>query len=330
MLALLHTSGATAETAASAVPAPSGSIGIQLLQAPVSLEDNPRAHQYIIDYLAPGTVISREIEIDNTSDALQHIDLYAAAATIGGGTFNFAPDQTANELTGWIGVSPASHDLPAHSDATVEATITVPKSASAGERYAVIWAQDTSAPIPGASVRQVNRVGVRVYLDIGLGGEPISNFQSKDWIGARAADGRPEVLADVQNTGARALDMSGNLWLTNGPGSLSAGPFAADLGTTLGIGQTERVTVPLDKQLPDGPWTVRLTLISGVTQQTVTATLSFPQGVGANPPVKPNQPGSGFGLVLKLAGGAALALLLVLLIYLWGRRRADRAGTPPW
>ena len=59
----------------------------------------------------------------------------------------------------------------------------------------------------------------------------------------------PEVLR-----GRRCVvDMTGSLSLSNGPGSLNAGPFPARLGTTLGINDTGRVTVPLDKRLPDGP-----------------------------------------------------------------------------
>lgn len=324
-LAVLHVPAAAAQPRLTPVTAPAGTIGIQLLEAPVSLEDNPRAHAYIIDHLPPGTVIHRRFEIENTSDDQQHVDLYPAAATIGGGTFNFAPNRTANDLTGWIGLDPPSSDLPPRGSATVEATITVPRSASNGERYAVIWAQDTSAPRQDGGVRMINRVGVRVYLDIGLGGEPVSDFSINDLVGVRLPDGRPEVLADVQNTGARALDMSGYLSLTDGPGDLSTGPFPANLGTTLGINQSGRVTVPLDKRLPDGPWTVHLTLVSGVTQHSVTATVTFPSGTGATAPVQPNHSRAWYIPVLEIAAGTILLLLLGVLIYLWIRRRSARA-----
>ena len=46
------------------------------------------------------------------------------------------------------------------------------------------------------------------------------------------------VLATVHNTGGRALDMNGTLQLPAGPGGLSAGPFPANLGVTLAIGDT--------------------------------------------------------------------------------------------
>jgi hypothetical protein len=48
------------------------------------------------------------------------------------------------------------------------------------------------------------------------------------------------------------------------PGGLSAGPFPADLGTTLAIGAAEPITITLDRQLPDGPWDALVTLRSGL------------------------------------------------------------------
>ena len=60
------------------------------------------------------------------------------------------------------------------------------------------------------------------------------------------------MLANVQNTGGRALDMRGKLELEDGPGGLSAGPFPASLGTTLAPGDTGTVTVMLNAQVPAG------------------------------------------------------------------------------
>jgi hypothetical protein len=316
VLALLHAPAAMAAGAPAPTPATSpGSIGIQLLQAPVDLENDPRAHTYIIDFLAPGTVIHRKFQLSNTSQTTQHLDLYAGAASIAGGTFVFTPDGTTNELTSWVSLEPTSLDLPADSHVPVEATITVPKTASSGERYAVIWAQDSSPANQPGNVKMINRVGLRIYLDVGTGGEPASDFQIKDLAGARTAGGTPEVVADVHNTGGRALDMTGTLSLTNGPGSLSAGPFPATLGTTLGINQTERVTVPLDKRLPDGPWTAHLTLASGLIQHEATAVLTFPNAAGVGPLVTPQSNSSDLPWILGLVGGLILLLLAVLLAY---------------
>jgi hypothetical protein len=316
VLALLHNPGvATADARELAASASPGSIGIQLLEGPTNRENDPRAHTYIIDFLAPGTVIHRKFQIVNTSQITQHLDLYAGAATIADGTFIVAPDRTPNELTTWVSLDCTSRDIPAGGRAPVEATITVPPSASAGERYAVIWAQDASQPDPTGSIRMINRVGLRIYLDIGPGGEPPSDFQIKDLAATRTVSGAPEVVADVHNTGGRALDMTGILSLTGGPGSLSAGPFAANLGTTLGINDTERVTVPLDKRLPDGPWTARLTLSSGLVQHEATASLTFPTAVGTGPLVKPQSSSSDLPWILGLVGGLIILLLAGALAY---------------
>src|SRR5206468_3639121 len=108
--------------------------------------------------------------------------------------------------------------------ATVLVTIAVPRTASEGERYAVVWAQ-TSGPSTGANVTQISRLGVRVYLDIGPGGEPASSFEITEVTADRTPDGTPRLTAQVRNTGARALDVTGTLTLSDGPGSASAGPF---------------------------------------------------------------------------------------------------------
>jgi hypothetical protein len=285
--ALAFIVGAGSATAA-ACPVPtdsaasSGGIGVHLLDAPTDRADDPRAREYIVDHLAPGAVIRRRIQVSSTARIPLHVELYAAAASIDGGSFTFASDRSPDELSSWVSIGAPSLELRAHGTAAVEATISVPKEASPGERYAVIWAQVASALDPASGLRAVNRVGIRVYLDVGPGGEPPSDFRITSLTPARTPDGRPEVLAELHNTGGRALDMTGNLTLSDGPGSLSAGPFPAKLGTTLGIGDSEPVAVPLDRQLPDGPWTAHLTMASGIVEHAVSATLTFPDaGVGA-------------------------------------------------
>lgn len=312
MLALLNYGATPAyaqEPSASTSP---GSIGIQLLEGPANREDDPRAHTYIIDFLAPGTVIHRKFQIANTSQSTQHVDLYGGAATIAGGTFSVAPDRTSNELTSWVSLSPTSSDLPPGGIAPIEATITVPRTASAGERYAVIWAQDSSRPDHTDTIRMINRVGLRIYLDVGPGGEPPSDFQINDVAATRLPDGTPEVVADVHNTGGRALDMTGSMTLTDGPGSLSAGPFPAKLGTTLGINDTGRVAFPLYKRLPDGPWTAHLALSSGLVHHEAAATLTFPDTAGRGPLIKLQSYGS--KLVWKLGLGSALLVVAVFAV----------------
>jgi hypothetical protein len=256
--------------------APAGSIGVQLLEVPFSAYADPRARLYIIAHLHPGTIIHRRIEISNTTASSMHVVTYAAAATISQGAFVGAAAHTPNELSTWTSVLPGASNIHSGGHAIATVTITVPRNAPPGEQYGVVWAETRSAPPAGGGITQVSRVGIRLYLSIGPGGAPASEFTIDSLTGKRSPDGQPEVVASVQNTGGRALDMSGTLQLSAGPGGLSAGPFAANLGTTLAIGATEPIVIMLDKQIPDGPWHALVTLRSGLLQRSARASISFP------------------------------------------------------
>lgn len=259
----------------SAGPAPDGSLGVRLLEAPVSRRDDSRALTSIVDHLSPGTTITRRFEVSNTSSEPMHVEVYSAAATIAKGTLQFAEARTPNELSGWISVDEPSLDLLPHESRALRATIEVPQKASAGERYAVVWAQVASKPDSDHTVVTINRVGVRVYLDVGPGGEAPSDFSIGKLVPGRMKDGRPQVEAVVHNTGKRALDLNGTLSLSDGPGSMSAGPFTVLNGITLAPDESGTVVVPLDRHIPAGVWTARLKLASGPIERSVTGRISF-------------------------------------------------------
>jgi hypothetical protein len=269
-------SGSRAAPAARAHQATAGGIGVQLLDVPLAAYDDPRARLYIIDHLHPGTTIHRRIEISNTTTSTVHIVAYPAAATISQGTFVGAAAHTPNELSTWTTVLPGASNIPAGGHAIATVSIAVPRNAPPGEQYGVLWAQTRSPAPAGGGITQVSRVGIRLYLSIGPGGAPASNFTITSLTGGRSPDGQPQVIASVHDTGGRALDMSGTLQLSAGPGGLSAGPFQANLGRTLAIGATEPITIVLDKQIPDGPWHALVTLRSGLLQRSARATISFP------------------------------------------------------
>jgi hypothetical protein len=266
----------TAAPVARARAVTDGSIGVQLLDVPLAAYADPRARLYIIDHLHPGTTIHRLVEISNTTASNLHIVTYPAAAAISQGSFVGAAAHTPNELTTWTSVLPGASNVPSGGHAIVTVTIAVPRYAPPGEQYGVVWAETRSAAPAGGGITRVSRVGIRLYLSIGPGGPPASNFTIDSLTGKRSPDGQPVLVASVHNTGGRALDMSGTLQLASGPGGLSAGPFAANLGTTLAIGATEPITIMLDKQIPAGPWHAFLTLRSGLLQRSVQATISFP------------------------------------------------------
>jgi hypothetical protein len=305
-------------------------VGIRLLEAPTSRKSDPRAHTYIIDHLAPGTTISRRIGVVNGTPDPIKIQLYPGAAVVEGGGFVAQPRSVANELTGWMSVSPASVDVVPGATAEATVTIAVPAAASSGEQYGEVWGELPAAS--GASpIAEINRVGIRVYLSVGPGGEPRSDFSIDSLTASRGANGAPSVSAQVHNTGQRALDLSGELSLTNGPGGLSGGPFPARLGTTLGIGQTEPVVVPLDQRIPGGTWDAKITLRSGVLEHAATGRITFPVAAGASsPPVKASPADSRTApWRLFWEGVAGLSVLLLFgwlwwwLLLLWRRRRDE-------
>jgi hypothetical protein len=261
-------------------PAAGRTIGIKLLDAPESRRADPRAHAYIVDHVAPGATIKRRVEVINESSTPMHVNVYAAAATIAKGKFTFAPGRTPDELTGWTSLDTADLELPASGTARVRATIRVPRDAAAGERYGIIWAQTGTGTDRSHNLTMLGRVGVRMYIDVGPGGEPPSDFKIERLYVTRAPDGRGEVRARIHNTGGRAVDISGALSLFHGPGGLRAGPFSAKTGTTLAPGDRAETVIPLDARLPDGPWTVKLTLKSGLVERTGRATITFPTTFG--------------------------------------------------
>ena len=301
---------------------------MRLLDAP--LTDDPRARLYIVDHLSPGTIIHRRIEVSNMSDSTAHIVLYAAGASIEKGSFLGAAGHTRNELSTWTAVSPRASDIPAGGLLTATVTIRVPADAAPGEQYGVVWAETRSTPKDGEGVVQVHRVGIRIYLSVGPGGSPAADFTVDSLTAKRSADGQPVVLAAVHNIGGRALDMNGVLRLLDGPSGLIAGPFPARLGTTLGIGDTESVTILLDKELPAGPWDARITLKSGLLERTAEASITFPDTGAAQPAITTsNRPGWLYFLVATVAFLLGLGLISVFVARKRRRQRVRGGGGIP-
>ena len=302
---------------------PVGSVGVRLVDVPAGAVDDPRARLYIVDHVSPGTRIQRRVEVTSTVEVVTPVELYAAGASVANGSFTVDDDRTANELSTWMSVDPADVDLLAGGAAMATVTIDVPPDAAPGERYAVVWVEARGSSDDQSGVLQVSRVGIRVYLSVGPGGPPAADFEIDSLTAERTVDGQPIVVASVHNTGGRALDLSGTLTLLDGPGALSAGPFPAQLGVTLGIGETEPVQIALDPRLPAGPWDARLTLASGLVERTVRAELTFPE-TGVAPSVLAQSTDPAWKKPALLAIVAVLVACLTLLAVVVVRRRRNR------
>jgi hypothetical protein len=306
---------------------PQPGLGVRLLDAPTNRADDPRARVYVVDRVHPGAVFTRHVEVSNGDATAMDVLVYAATATIHGGGFDIAGRGAPGSVPSWTSVTPTRLHLEPGARTPVTVTFRVPRDAPSGEAYGAIVAERPPPP-GGRGVQVAVRAAVRVYLSVGEGGEPPSDFTVDALTAARDATGRPVVLAGVHNTGGRALDLSGDLRLTHGPGSLSAGPFPARLGTTLGIGQTGQVTVPLDRALPAGPWLATLELRSGELRRKVEGTISFPEGASTkSPPVRPRELPlyEKRSVVVPVAAVliGVVSLVLLLLALLARRRRRD-------
>jgi len=309
-----------------------GGVGIRLREAPTARENDPRAQRSVVDHVKPGAVFSRRFEVANTTQNRRTVQIYAAGADVKGGEFVVADDRTQNELSSWVSVNMTSADLAPGQSVEPVLTIKVPNDASAGERYGVVWAELPPRQPPGGGVAIRNRVGLRIYLSVGPGGEPPTDFVIESLTATRDATHRPVVQATVHNTGGRALDLTGNLRLSEGPGGLAAGPFDARVGTTLAIGASAPVAVPLDPKLPDGPWKATIEMRSSTTVRTATATITFPSASGASAapvnaaPVGGGEKKSSLPVVPLAIGGGVLLLLLLLLLL---RRRSGPVTAMP-
>jgi hypothetical protein len=276
--------GAATLSSPSAAAGPPGSFGVRLVDVPVSEAGNPRALRYIIDYLPTGTVIHRRILVANNESRTARFTVYADAAFISDGQFVGYAGATRNELTDWVSVQHPTVTLAAGASVMDMITIRVPPGATRGEHYGVIWVQQTAkAPArEGESgVVEVSRVGVRLYVAVGRGGAPRSSFDITSITGHLTDAGRPVIVAHVNNTGGRAIDLNGSARLTDGPGGTSSGPFPAQRIVTLAPGQSWNMTFAVPKSLPDGSWRATVNLASGLTTATAAAAIQLTANVAA-------------------------------------------------
>jgi hypothetical protein len=285
-----------------------GGIGVRLLAAPQA-PPTP----FVVERLAPGASITRRVEISNSTSSAADVAVYPAAASLHRRAFTFGAGHSANELSSWTSASRDVLRMPSRSKTIVTLTIDVPRDASPGERYAVLWAEVSAPGTDAGGVLLVNRVGVRMYVAIGPDGSPASSFSIGALRAKRSAAGQPLVLAVVRNTGRTTLDIRGNLMLSDGPGGLRAGPFPVELEARLAPADSEPMTVRLHKGLPPGPWLAEIRLSSGLVRRKVEATITFPRA--AAPPASAATGGSDLWryAFVGILGGTLVAVSALLL-----------------
>lgn len=322
---LLASLATNAEAAQGQAP---NQVGVRLVDTPVSRADDPRATNSVIDHLAPGAHIERRMDVVSTVASDLVVDVYATNAEVVDGVFQ--PTETPGGLASWVTVDQPRLPLPAQATERVLISVDVPDDAPPGEQYAVVWVEPPSAD---GQVAISNRVGIRLYLSIGEGGEPASDFTLGRVVAGRDSQGAPVVEASVTNTGGRAIDVLGALGLSEGPGGLAAGPIRADDVVTLAPAQQGVMRFSLDPSLPDGPWLVRIEARSGLIEKAAEATITFPtESASSAAPVESIAVAvyRDRGVMLPLAIGLfVVALGLVLAVWFLTRRRGDGAGDAP-
>jgi len=319
VLAPIIPSASAAPSAAHSTTDDAGSVGVRLVDVPESLLNDPRARQYIIDELLPGTTIERRIEISNTTAEAVTVQAYAAAASIVDGAFTGADARTANDLSSWTSLSDPEIVVPANSTALDTVTVAVPADAAPGEQYAAVWVEAAAAG--SGAVQVVNRVGIRMYVSVGGDNAAASSFVIESMTASRDDDGNALVTAELNNTGGRALDATADLTLAATSGSLTAGPYPAVLGTTIAPGTTESVTIVVTDGVEEGPWTATLAVTSGLLTETFDAELTFPDEGSGDAVEASDSSGIPLWLTLTLAFTALLVVAGGVLTALTVRKR---------
>jgi hypothetical protein len=290
--------------------------GVRLVDVPIADASNPRGLRYIVDYLPPGRVIHRRILVLNQETRRAHFTVYPDQATIGHGQFTGDAGATRGELTSWITVRHPRLTLGPNGTRLDMVTIRVPKAATRGEHYGVIWVQQVAHARTkmGIGVTEVSRVGIRIYLAVGPGGAPPTTFTITSITAHRTARGWPFIVARVRNTGGRAVDLSGQVRLSQGPGGTIAGPFPEQQVITLAPGQSGNMTFALGRRLPAGPWHVKITLVSGFITHSAQATVQL--DASTTP--------AGIHLPTLAWGAGAMLVLIILALFLVRRTRQAR------
>ncbi|MBD8506885.1 hypothetical protein HT102_10330 [Hoyosella sp. G463] len=288
-------------------------LGIRLMEVPLHLQDDPRAQVYVIDNIEAGDSFDRRLEISNRTGTTQDVDLYVGAADVDAQDgFKVADGAGANELTEWTELDTSEVTLEDRENAEIVLSVDVPEGTEDGERYGVVWAEMTSGePDEGGAV-VVNRVGVRIYLAIGDSDALPADFAITGMTPRRTAEGVAELVVDIDNTGGRAVDITGSLDLTEGPGGIRLDTVRSNQ-VTVPAGEPGQAVFALSETLPNGPWQANVTLASGLLERTTSAQVTFPDtGVGDSVGAEQETQRTWWWILLAIAVLALLAAIIII------------------
>ncbi|PTR25614.1 hypothetical protein C8K36_10644 [Rhodococcus sp. OK519] len=272
LFALLASFTVASTTVVHAVP--TGGVGVQLAD-PSRDPSFPAWETEIGGTVAPGTVVTRHVRVTNTGSTTQTVDVYAGAASMRRGVFTDQGPGSTNRLTSWTSLDKSKVTLPGLGNADVKVTVRIPADAPTGDRSAVIWAQPATAG--GGGVVSTSRVGVRMNFRVGPGAGTTADFAIDGLTAERDSDGQAVIVADIRNTGGWAVEVGGEVTLSDGPGGRTLGPVWADETiVAVGVAGKVRFRVPNSAELPAGPWTAHVSLGSGPVERQHSTSVTFP------------------------------------------------------
>jgi hypothetical protein len=309
---------APAAASAQAPVDPAAGLVIRPLDAdPTAVHGDP-AGRSVTDHVEPGAVVERRIEVSNVTDRPLTVNLYAADATIDEG-WHTGDGPGTSEVVSWLIVAPPLVTIAPGTRATGSILIEVPEGTDHGERYAAIVAE--TAEVVERS-EGAPRAELRVYLSVGGPEEPPIDFLIDELTPGRDETGAPVVRLGVDNTGGRAVDLTGTLELVEGPDGRRAGPFPISGPFTLAPEQHGTVEIPLDGRLPAGPWRAVARLAAGAEERGTDAVLDFPRvgmGMAVTAGALPDR-----GVLFPVTLGLVLLVMVVALAVL--RQWRDRTA----
>ena len=321
LVLVLLTSSLQATFAGAQEPQPS--VSIRLAESPTDPKVDPLAQYYIVDHVKPGEKSTAKVGVGVIGGTAPiDVDIYVGAARIDDGQFIPEGKETESDLTSWATVEPGRASVAPGTETPVAVTIAVPADAPSGEHYGAVFAE---LPPGGGDTNVVNRVGIRIYLTVGEGKAPKTDFEIAAVTAGRDKDKRPIVETRVRNTGERAVVLTGELKLEEGPGGLTTKPYNIPLGTSVAPGESAPVQAVLDAGLPDGPWKATVTIRSGRLEKTASATITFPDEADSRSEAVPVDDNATerkiLGPVAGVLAAAGLAASAVALRKLRVRRR---------
>lgn len=299
--------------------------------------------QYFDLTMAPGE--SRELKVEVANHGAKQIAArtYAADAySITGGGFGARLDgEPATGTTLWLAYPSQTIDLPPGQGLTRSFSVTVPADAEPGEYITSLVVQNaepTAAGSGGVVIRQVQRTVIAVAITVPGERKPALAIGAVEH---KFLSAKSIVTATVTNTGNVRLKPSGEL-VVAGMDGREVSRFALTMDSVY-AGGTASIEIPFEKALLPGDYHVTLTLdYEGGTARAVDVPLKVPKPTQAEAGGAPSA-ADGTAVVNQqqptprsrlsprfviVAGGAALALVIALIVVRLRRRRSPFAGPP--